>query len=64
MFGTKESRSNNFWTKTFWDLTFFDLVLDPTLLGVKFFGHELFLYQTIFGPIFFDKNHNHNFNGF
>ena len=63
-----------YWTKTYWDLTFFlpKIVLDPTLLGLNFFRHGLFLDQKVFGPNLFltknknnnNNNHNQSFNGF
>ena len=43
-----------FWTKIFWEITFLlKFSLDPKLLGLKFFGHGLFLDQQVFGPNFF-----------
>ena len=53
--GLKKFWTLMFWTKTFQDLSFFylNLFLDPMLLGLKFFGHGLFLDQKIADPIFF-----------
>ena len=44
----------NFWDQNFLGPTFLPkLFLDPILLGLKFFGHGLFLDQKNFGRNFF-----------